>query len=486
MGNTISYEETPVEVALGSKGRLRGTRFDNKACRYAGVPYALPPVGENRWRSPQPLSASHVFAGDAGGPYDAQQFKPICPQKAFHIAEADGGGEGYSEDCLFLNIWAPPSTKPANAEGWPVMLWLHGGWFQMGDPSQTRDMDPTELISTGGLNAIVVAIGYRLNVFGFLAGDDLLQESGGLSGGNYGLLDQRMAFEWVHEHIAFFGGNPNNITLAGRSAGAYAVEAHMLYELRHRTEHAPLFHRVFMDSNAIPAQPKSLSDGQTQLEELYEYFGLPVDLPANEKLAGLRKKSWQDLLQATSKLQNHTFRPITDKILVHNGMIEYVNSASFATDFKNAGFRLLSCEVLNEETLYSTYNSPTQPNEDSLRIQISNYYSPAVTERVLEFYNLPVSEGLEEWQKLFGKHHATVSIKYHFKVSFDDSITGTIVADGQVRAPARSMVKSLADNGVSIRDTWRCQVAYRLSFITEKIAPSSFGVAHAMDKPFWK
>jgi carboxylesterase type B len=407
MGNTISYEEAHVEVTLGSKGSLRGTKFDNKACRYAGVPYALPPVGENRWRSPQPLPASHVFSDDTGGPYNAQKFRSICPQKAFHVAEADDGGVGYSEDCLFLNIWTPLRTRSASTECWPVMLWLHGGWFQMGDPSQTPDMDPTELISTGGLNAIIVAIGYRLNIFGFLAGEDLLQDSDGVSGGNYGLLDQRLAIEWAHEHIAFFGGNPNNITLAGRSAGAYAVEAHMLYELRHRTEHTPLFRRVFLDSNAIPAQPKSLSNGQSQLEELYEYFELPVDISSKEKLTRLREKSWQDLLLATPKLQTHTFRPVTDNIFIHDGMIEYVNSSSFATDFKNAGFRLLSCEVLNEETLYSTYNSPTQPNRDSLRIQISNYYSPAVTDRVLEFYDLPTSKDLQEWQKLFGKYCVT-------------------------------------------------------------------------------
>lgn len=403
MGNTISYEETPVEVALGGKGRLRGICFDNKACRYAGVPYALPSVGDNRWRRPQPLPASHVFADGSGRPYNAESFKAICPQKAFHVAEADGGGDGYSEDCLFLNIWTPAGKCPTGAEGWPVMLWLHGGWFQMGDPSQTPDMDPTEMISTGGLNAIVVAIGYRLNVFGFLAGDELLSENGGDSGGNFGLLDQRLAIEWVHEHITFFGGNPNNVTLAGRSAGAYAVEAHMLYELRQRKEHPPLFHRVFMDSNAIPAQPKSLHDVQSQFDELCQFFGLPVGLSGKDRLSELRKKSWQDLLQATTQLQNHTFRPVTDNIFIHDGMIEYANSASFASDFKKAGLRILSCEVLNEETLYSTYNAPTEPNMDSLRMQVSNYYAPAVTDRVLQLYNLPDSKNLEDWQKLFGK-----------------------------------------------------------------------------------
>jgi carboxylesterase type B len=408
MGNSISYGETPVEVDLGTKGRLRGTQYDDKACRYAGVPYALPPVGDNRWRRPQPLPASHVFDDDAGGSYNAEHFKAICPQKAFHVAEADGGGDGYSEDCLFLNIWTPAGKPPSGTEGWPVMLWLHGGWFQMGDPSQTPDMDPTEMISTGRLNAIVVAIGYRLNVFGFLAGDELLIENGGDSGGNYGLLDQRMAIEWVHEHITFFGGNPNNVTLAGRSAGAYAVEAHMLYELQHKTERPLLFHRVFMDSNAIPAQPKSLSDGQSQYDELCQYFELPTGLSAKDKLAELRDKSWQDLLEATNQLRNHTFRPVTDNIFIHDGMIDYANSASFADDFHKAGFRILSCEVLNEETLYSTYNAPTKPDVDSLRIQISNYYAPAVTDRILQLYDLPESKNLQEWQQLFGEKCSTL------------------------------------------------------------------------------
>lgn len=363
------------------------------------------------------------------------------------------------------------------------MLWIHGGWFQMGDPSQTPDMDPTELISSGGLNAIVVAIGHRLNVFGFLAGEDLLDDNNGMSGGNYGLLDQRMAMEWVQQNIAFFGGNPQNVTLAGRSAGAYAVEAHMLYELRNRSDQAPLFHRVFMDSNAISAQPKTLSEGQDQLEELCSHFGLSPSLSAKERLSELRKMPWKDLLQAIPHLQNHTFRPVTDNIFIHEGLVDYVNSASFAAAFKGAGFRILTCEVLNEETLYATYNAPTQPNVESLRLQVSNYYAPAVTERILQSYSMPASEELTKWQELFGKYRHIMNV---WAINLANNLTGCIIADGQVRAPARSLVNSLFNNGVPLHDIWRCQVAYRLSFITEKIAPTSFGVAHAMDKPFWK
>ena len=92
-----------------------------------------------------------------------------------------------------------PKDGELKGKKWPVMLWLHGEWFQMGDPSHEPGMDPTELISTGGLNAIVVEIGYRLNMFGFLACEELKEESGGEAVGNYGLWDQRLAME-VRSH----------------------------------------------------------------------------------------------------------------------------------------------------------------------------------------------------------------------------------------------------------------------------------------------
>ena len=157
-----------------------------------------------------------------------------------------------------------------------------------------------------------------------------------------------------------------------------------------------------MDSNAIPAQPKSLADAQLQFNELCYHFQLPLDLSAQEKLAALRTTSWQDLLQAITKLENHTFRPITDNMYIQPGLMEYLDSPAFSTDFKQADLRMLSCEVLNEETLYSSYNGPTEPTIDSLRLQVSNYYAPYVTSRVLQLYDMPQSKELKEWQHTFG------------------------------------------------------------------------------------
>ncbi|KAJ5102821.1 hypothetical protein N7532_003350 [Penicillium argentinense] len=460
MGNQISYHETPHEIDLGVKGKLRGIQYDNKARRYAGVPYAQPPIGANRWRKPRPLHATHSYTQSDGTPFDATFFRPVCPQAAFASgAEKDPGPETYSEDCLLLNIWTPVE-EPANpGKKWPVVLWLHGGWFQLGDPLQEVGMNPTEMISTGKLNAIFVGIGYRLNVFGFLAGQALFEESSGESAGNFGLWDQRMAMEWVYENIAAFNGDIGNIVLGGRSAGSYGVQAQALYDFRRGTQ---LFHRFYMISNAIPAQPKMLADVNPQFDELCEYFNVSPVLSGPAKLDKLREVSYQDLIAAIKNLKNHTFRPVTDNLFIFSGFTEYHNSGAFAEEFKKRKLRLFIGEVLNEETLYATYNNP-EPNLDSLRLQVSNYYAPETTERILKSYKLPTTQNPNEWNTLFGN----------------------IIADGQVRAPSRWLVNCLSSHGVPIRDIWRYRIAYRLSFITEKVAPLSFGVAHAMDKPFW-
>lgn len=462
MGNVLSeYDKTPSEVELGSSGKIKGVQLDTKARRYLGVPYALPPTGDLRWRKPSPLPASHSYSSSDGTPFDATEFGPVCFQPNYSGSvkrpEID---YTYSEDCLRLNIWTPISD--GSNKKYPVMVWLHGGWFQVGDPSHDISMDPTELVSTRNLNSIVVAVGYRLNLFGFLAGDALTEESGSGVCGNYGLWDQRLAMEWVHKNISFFGGDPENITLAGRSAGSFAVQAQAVYDFRAAS--SQLFRRLVMFSNAIPAQPKTLLECQDQFDELSTYFGISKPLSAFEKLKSLRKISGEDLTAVIMKLEHHTFRPVTDDEFIQPGLIEYIRDGFFAEEFKKKGTKLLIGEVLNEETLYAVTNPPKEPTIEALETQISNYYAPSTTSRVLRYYDLPTSTNIKHWENVFGR----------------------IISDGQVRAPLRFLVDSLLAHGVHIRDIWRYRIEYRLSFITEKVAPVSFGVSHAMDKPFWK
>ncbi|CAG7564443.1 unnamed protein product [Fusarium equiseti] len=456
MGNSISYNTSECEVTLPNNGStFKGLKFDSKSRRFTGIPYALPPTGSLRWRKPQPIPKNSYCL-------DCTHFGPVCPQANYsknvseHIPK-----HTYSEDCLRLNIWTPVPDPENPNKKWPVMIWFHGGWFQVGDPSQEESMDPTELISTGNLNAVFVAVGYRLNVFGFLAGKALLEESAGEAVGNYGLWDQRLAMDWVYENIEAFGGDPANIILAGRSAGAYSVLTQTLYDFRGNESHSR-FRRMIMYSNAIPTQPKSVQDCEEQFDELCEYFSIPNDLSGSEKMSRLRDITSDELSSAIMELKNHTFRPVTDDLFIHSGIFDYYRNGSFAREFKKRDLKLLIGEVKDEDTLYAVTNPP-DPNVASLRMQISNYYPAHVTDRLLKHYSLSQSKDKQAWQKIFGR----------------------IVADGQVRAPSRYLVDNLVNHGVDIKNVWRYLIAYRMSFITDDVAPASFGVSHAMDRPIW-
>ncbi|KAH6653227.1 Alpha/Beta hydrolase protein [Truncatella angustata] len=463
MGNSISYTTTECQVDLETaSGSIKGLQYDSKSRRFAGVPYAQPPVGPLRWRKPQPLPESYSYSTSGGIPFDATKFGPVCPQANYsktvseHIPK-----HTYDEDCLRLNIWTPVPKLDHPRQKWPVMVWFHGGWFQVGDPSQEESMNPTELLSTGKLQAVFIAVGYRLNAFGFLAGSALLEESNGEACGNYGLWDQRLAMDWVHQNVEAFGGDPENIVLSGRSAGAYSVLAQTLHDFR-AEKPVDHFRRLLMISNAIPTQPKTIEECEPQFDELCEFFNVPASLNGVKKLNFLRSISAKDLCSAVMELKHHTFRPVTDNLFVRDGIFEYYRDGSFAREFKRRNLRLFIGEVRDEDTLYAVTNGP-DASVESLQLQISNYYPPSTTTRLIGYYGSPASESKQDWQRLFGQ----------------------IIADGQVRAPSRYLVSNLLENEVDINNVWRYLIAYRLSFITDKVAPVSFGVSHAMDRPIW-
>lgn len=467
MGNVLSayhVSECEVQMPCGS-GSIRGVEFDFKVRRFANIPYAMPPIGQRRWRKPQPLPKHFSYTTSHGEAFDGTKFGQVCPQPDYSDAvKKKHSQHTYGEDCLRLNIWAPSvDASSESSPRWPVIVWFHGGWFQMGEPNQEQSTDPTELVKK--INVVFVAVGYRLNVFGFLAGDALLEESSAHGVGNYGLWDQRLVMEWVHENITAFGGDPENITLSGRSAGAYSVQAQVFYDFRGSIADISRnrFHRLVMISNAIPTQPKKIHDCQAQFDELCMHFSISLDAPGHVKLHLLRKIPGGNLTAAIMKLKHHTFRPVTDGDFILDGIFDYFRSGSFAKEFKRRGLRLFIGEVLDENTLYGATNGP-DANQESLRLQLLNYYSPAATSRLLQYYSFPKPNVRHDWETLFGR----------------------IVADGQVRAPIRFLVNNLTQHGIEIHNVWRYTIAYRLSFITEKVAPRSFGVSHLMDKPFWK
>lgn len=185
---------------------------------YRGIPYAAPPVGDLRWKLPQPvLPWQGVRLCDSFGPASLQSGQT---EGSFYWKEFFQAGEPEkSEDCLYLNVWTPAAGK--NNAKLPVMVWIHGGAFMNGYGYE---------IEFGGdayakKNVILVTINYRLGMCGFLSHPLLNTENGGKGSGNYGLFDQLAALQWVKKNIKAFGGNPDNITVFGQSAGAGSVQA---------------------------------------------------------------------------------------------------------------------------------------------------------------------------------------------------------------------------------------------------------------------
>jgi para-nitrobenzyl esterase len=191
-------------IVLTDHGLVEGvtTSIGNE---FLGIPYAAPPVGNLRWKAPQ--SPAPWLS-----PRDASKFANHCPQTATPFGVAST-----TEDCLYLNVYTPPGINVLR----PVMVYIHGGAFQTGE---SDDYGPRRLL---GRDVIVVTINYRLGALGFFADSALAAESSTGSSGNYGFMDQQAALRWVRSNALAFGGDPNNVTIFGESAGGLSVHAHL-------------------------------------------------------------------------------------------------------------------------------------------------------------------------------------------------------------------------------------------------------------------
>ncbi|MBO0862942.1 MAG: carboxylesterase family protein [Chloracidobacterium sp.] len=242
LDNTVRVESGLLEGVTGSVPGLRV---------FKGIPYAAPPVGELRWRPPQPPAKWE-------GVRKADKFSDSCMQNLSRshnpwTAEFMPQNQA-SEDCLCLNVWT--SANSSN-ERRPVFVWIHGGAFTEGS-GEVAVYDGAELAKKG---LVVVTINYRLGVFGFLTHPELTGESSNKASGNYGLLDMVAALVWTRKNIAAFGGDPQRVTIAGQSAGASAVHALTASPLA-----KGLFHRAIAESGSgvgrlTPSQAKTENDG---------------------------------------------------------------------------------------------------------------------------------------------------------------------------------------------------------------------------------
>jgi len=209
LATSVHAQPPRVATALGS---LEGVTLASGVRAFRGVPYAKPPVRELRWKAPQPPARWT-------GVRKADRFAAQCMQGR-PFSDMVFRNDGTSEDCLYLNVWAPANAKPGSL---PVLVYFYGGGFVAGDGSEYR-YDGESMAKQG---IVVVTMSYRLGVFSWFTHPALTAESPNKASGNYGLLDQRASLQWVQQHIAAFGGDPKRVTIAGESAGSFSVSAQM-------------------------------------------------------------------------------------------------------------------------------------------------------------------------------------------------------------------------------------------------------------------
>ena len=273
-------------------GSVTGTSTVKGGAAFKGIPFAQPPIGDLRWRPPLPAKPWE-------GPRYGLNYGPPCAQNAGgHLLEAS------SEDCLYLNVWTPewPPKSPL-----PVMFWIHGGG-NYGGTASSANFDGEKLARHG---VVVVTANYRLSIFGFFAHPELTRESPRHASGNYGLMDQIRALEWVRDNIERFGGDPKNVTVFGQSAGAVDANVLMTSPLA-----KGLFHRVIAESGTVTRNPDVATLAMTALGAVMRVKAGPVtysdaaELAEAEKagekfgrLEALRRMSTADLLKLVAAPQ---------------------------------------------------------------------------------------------------------------------------------------------------------------------------------------
>lgn len=297
VASAVVAQQIPRLVKSTSSGYVIGylSEDDDSVRVFLGVPYAEPPVGDLRFRPPQPAIPTRL-------PIDALFEPPSCMQAPY----PEGGfyaqplGE-VSEDCLYLNIW---TTAESDDDRLPVMVWIHGGALTRGSGSLPL-YDGTALARKG---AVVVTINYRLGAFGYLAHPALSAESDQGASGNYGVLDQIFALQWVRDNIATFGGDPDRVTIFGESAGAWSVNVLQASPLARG-----LFHRAIGQSGGFfDGLPLLRSPEDGSAESAGEAFVKRLGIEGGDAAARLRELDAGTILAEASKQGAFATRPNVD------------------------------------------------------------------------------------------------------------------------------------------------------------------------------
>lgn len=300
--NSVTAQNAIVKI---TNGKIQGTTNGENTIRiYKGIPFAAPPVGNLRWKAPQPVQNWKGIKQCTAFSASPMQNKPqpfYCWSEEF-IAQP----EPLSEDCLYLNVWTSAKSK---SEKQAVFVWIYGGGLSSGS-ANCAIYDGEEMAKKG---VVFVSINYRVGVFGFLAHPELTKESNHQSSGNYGFLDQIAALKWIQKNIAAFGGDPNNVTIAGQSAGAFSVTALIASPLA-----KGLFHKAIAQSGGLLSN--MLSQDLAKAEEQGTAFMKKAN--ANS-IAELRNKSSAALQEISNNQDLGRFGTTLDGYVLPSNLIAY-------------------------------------------------------------------------------------------------------------------------------------------------------------------
>ena len=357
MGDINDNKKCIIET---KSGKLQGLKEENLYV-FKGIPFAAPPVGELRWMPPQPVSPWQSIR-------PALKFGKIAPQNLMPNEIFNDAPEPQSEDCLYLNVYSPGLDNKKR----PVMVWIHGGAFCMGSGSMGTFRSGS--IAERG-DVVLVTINYRLGALGFLNLDKI---TGGKipSTGNEGLLDQVAALKWVKDNIEKFGGDSDNVTIFGESAGGMSVTCLMVLP-----QARGLFHKAIIES-AVGAIGRPLENSVHVAEVFLKTVGLEPD-----DIEGIKNLSPEKILEVQEKVAVETGQGGAPYIPVADGMILPRIPLEIYSSGDAAKVPLLIGSNLDEQKLFSLMNPMHQKMDDEMLKKLLARNIPEENiEMVMELY----------------------------------------------------------------------------------------------------
>jgi carboxylesterase type B len=276
-------------------------------------------------------------------------------------------------------------------------------------------------------------------------------------GANFGFWDQRLALEWTYENITFFGGNKENITVGGLSAGAYATFHQLAYDIGPNSK-KQIIRRVFLWSNGCGVEPKRVSEAQQQFDELISVLGIPYSWSDSQKIEALRGKSSDELIQAVGKLKQKFFRPVLDGEFMSEDLFQRIYSGAFGKRMMELGIQTMIGDLTQEFHLYKMIYPPS--SYESLVDRLSWDYPRDIAVAISSPYrNSSLSR--DEWKDTFGR----------------------LYADMQIHSTLRGFIQSIAKH-VPLSHIHRYRIDWRTKSIDKRLPPQ-VGATHGTDMPIW-